>query len=183
MLRGYKTDDWGKERPLPVRAYRSTWFSPRTNKLYRQIARPVGDFWIEESIGIPTLAKVLEAGFVTEDGQVIQAENGEGQIDLRSGDIDGRVAITADAGVFAQGWMYVDPISSRLGYDDKYISVNATGFSIQNGASQVMTVNWSTNRIALPLLETFADDTAAGIGGLTAKEIYQTSTGELRIKL
>lgn len=182
MMRGYKTDDWGKERPLPIRAYRSTWFSPKTNKLYRQIAKPTGSVWIEESIGIPTLAKVLEAGFVTEDGQVIKAENGGGQIDLRYGG-DGQVAITADAGVFDQGWLYIQPTSSRLGYNNKRLDVNATEFSIQNGASQLMKVNWSTNRIALPLLETFVDDTAAGVGGLTAKEIYQTPTGELRIKL
>jgi len=183
MMRGYKTDDWGKERPLPVRAYRSTWFSPRTNKLYRQIAKPTGNVWIEESIGIPTLAKVLEAGFVTEDGQVIQAENGEGQIDLRYDGADSEVAITADAGVFDQGWMYVTPTASKLGYNNKRLDISATEFSIYNGTSQVMTVNWGTNRIKLPLLETFVDDTAAGIGGLTAKEIYQTPTGELRIKL
>ena len=30
---------------------------------------------------------------------------------------------------------------------------------------------------------TYADDTAAGTGGLTAGQIYKTSTGELRIKL
>ena len=32
-------------------------------------------------------------------------------------------------------------------------------------------------------LSTFADDSAAGTGGLTAGDVYKTSTGELRIKL
>ena len=30
---------------------------------------------------------------------------------------------------------------------------------------------------------TYADDTAAGVGGLVAGDVYKTSTGELRIKL
>ena len=34
-----------------------------------------------------------------------------------------------------------------------------------------------------PVRGTFADDTAAGVGGLVTNEIYQTATGELRIKL
>jgi len=34
-----------------------------------------------------------------------------------------------------------------------------------------------------PLLSTYADDTAAGVGGLVANDIYKTATGELRIKL
>jgi len=182
-MRGYKTDDWSKQLPLPVRAYRSTWFSLVTGKLYRQVAHPIGDTWVEESVGVPTLAQVLNAGFVTEDGQVMQAENGLGQLDLRSGGVDGRVAITSDAGVFAQGWMYVDPLASRLGYNDKYVNVDAGQFIIQNGLQQPMRINWSTNRIALPEIETFVDDLAAGTGGLISTEIYQTPTGELRIKL
>lgn len=40
----------------------------------------------------------------------------------------------------------------------------------------------STGRIRLPTIPTFADDTAAGSGGLVAGDIYQTSTGEMRIK-
>lgn len=32
-------------------------------------------------------------------------------------------------------------------------------------------------------LSTYADDTAAGTGGLAAGDVYKTSTGELRIKL
>jgi len=182
-MRGYKTDDWSKQLPLPVRAYRSTWFSLITGKLYRQVAHPIGDTWVEESVGIPTLAQVLEAGFVTENGQVIEAENGGGQLDLRSGGVDGRVAITADAGVFAQGWMLVDPTFGRLGYNDKYVNVDAAQFIIQNAGTQPVTINWATNRIALPQIETHIDDTAAGVAGMTTKQIYQTPTGELRIKL
>lgn len=32
-------------------------------------------------------------------------------------------------------------------------------------------------------LDTYADDASAGTGGLTTGQVYQTSTGELRIKL
>lgn len=37
--------------------------------------------------------------------------------------------------------------------------------------------------IKITSLPVYADDTAAGVGGLTAGRIYRTSTGELRIKL
>ena len=74
MLRGYKTEDWSKELPLPVRGYRSTWFSLRTGKLYRQMTFPFGEGWVEESVGIPTLAQVLEAGNIMENLQQIESE-------------------------------------------------------------------------------------------------------------
>jgi hypothetical protein len=41
----------------------------------------------------------------------------------------------------------------------------------------------SDGTINLPSLSTYANDTAAGTGGLVAGDVYKTSTGELRIKL
>lgn len=40
-----------------------------------------------------------------------------------------------------------------------------------------------TGQLSLTGLSTYADDTAAGVGGLVSGDIYQTATGELRIKL
>jgi hypothetical protein len=157
-MRAYKTDDRSKETPLPVRAYRSTWFSLRTGKLYRQTTHPVGNNWVLEVTGVPTLAQVLESGNVMENLQQIESENGS-------------------------AWMYVHDLVAAFGFDDKNISITATGLSINNGLDQPVTIDWLTNRITLNTLEVFIDDTAAGVGGLTAKQIYQTPTGELRIKL
>lgn len=157
-MRAYKTDDRSKETPLPVRAYRSTWFSLRTGKLYRQTTHPVGNNWVLEVTGVPTLAQVLESGNVMENLQQIESENGS-------------------------AWMYVHDLVAAFGFDDKNISITATGLSVNNGLDQPVTIDWLTNRITLNTLEVFIDDTAAGVGGLTAKQIYQTPTGELRIKL
>lgn len=35
----------------------------------------------------------------------------------------------------------------------------------------------------LSTLATYADDAAAGVGGLTVGQLYKTATGELRVKL
>ena len=43
--------------------------------------------------------------------------------------------------------------------------------------------NLFRGRIILPAISTYADDTAAGVGGLTTGTLYKTSTGEIRIKL
>lgn len=45
--------------------------------------------------------------------------------------------------------------------------------------------NWLTANggTSIPSLPTYADDAAAGTGGLVADDIYKTATGELRIKL
>ena len=158
MLRANKTEDWSKELPLPVRGYRSTWFSLRTGKLYRQVNHPLGDTWVEESIGIPTLAQVLESGNIMENLQQIESENGS-------------------------AWMYTHDTEVALGFDNKSIIINNVGLSINNGLDKPVTIDFLTNRISLNTIESFIDDTAAGVGGLTAKQIYQTPTGELRIKL
>lgn len=41
---------------------------------------------------------------------------------------------------------------------------------------------FSSDTITLSGIPTYADDAAAGTGGLTEGQIYQTATGELRIK-
>lgn len=158
MLRGYKTEDWSKELPLPVRAYRSTWFSLRTGKLYRQIAHPMGDNWVIETTGVPTLAEVLESGNIMENLQQIESENGS-------------------------AWFYTHDTEVALGFDDKSLIINNAGLSINNGVIQPVTLDFLTNRISLNTLDTFIDDTAASVGGLTTNQIYKTPTGELRIKL
>lgn len=45
------------------------------------------------------------------------------------------------------------------------------------------TNNITVANLNLSGISTYADDTAAGTGGLTTGQLYQTSTGELRIKL
>lgn len=157
-MRGYKTDDWSKQLPLPVRAYRSTWFSLRDGKLYRQTQYPVGDIWVEESVGIPTLAQVLTAGNIMENLQQIESENGDAKL-------------------------YIRDLEAALVYADKKVQLTNSVFKILNDANAVVDIDFSTNRIALPEIEVYADDTAAGLGGLTSKQIYMTITGELRIKL
>lgn len=58
------------------------------------------------------------------------------------------------------------------------IKVTQTGTVFYNGTGPT-----DDMRITFSDLPTFANDTAAGSGGLTIGMIYKTATGELRIKL
>ena len=66
------------------------------------------------------------------------------------------------------------PVVSMIGTDDTVLYIQQP-----NGAELALETN---GRVKM-LLFTFANDAAAGVGGLTTGELYQTATGELRIKL
>jgi hypothetical protein len=77
------------------------------------------------------------------------------------------------------------------GSDQVHFNMNvATGASTPNsvvwktgiGATDFMTI-YGDQRIKLGAIPTYADDAAAGVGGLTTGHVYKTATGELRIKL
>ena len=55
-------------------------------------------------------------------------------------------------------------------------------FAIANSAGSTIYFKASATTISAPL-PTYADDAAAGTGGLVANDFYKTSTGEMRIKL
>lgn len=55
--------------------------------------------------------------------------------------------------------------------------------NIGNGELLVVDSSNSTLTVDLTLLPTYADDTAAGTGGLTAGNLYKTATGDLKVKL
>jgi len=62
-------------------------------------------------------------------------------------------------------------------------SSNVFPFTVKDNAiNNAFTIkaNGVLNTVTIP---TYADDTAAGVGGLVAGDIYKTGTGELRIKL
>lgn len=52
-----------------------------------------------------------------------------------------------------------------------------------DGANDVIYLTTSTGKVRIENLPTYADDTAAGAGGLAANTLYKTSTGVLMIKL
>lgn len=68
------------------------------------------------------------------------------------------------------------------GSDDFFIDVDSSNnlrIRRSNGAGIVLT---ETGNIILNSIPTYADDAAAGTGGLTEGMVYKTSTGEMRIK-
>lgn len=66
---------------------------------------------------------------------------------------------------------------SQVGIDIDNFESNTTGEKLQvNGKVKASDLRLTT-------LPTYADDTAAGVGGLVAGDVYKTATGELRIKL
>lgn len=90
---------------------------------------------------------------------------------------DNDTVITTDDGAFLQNYLYigtaeVDMIKGNDGFTiDSFITPT-------NGIKVL-----STGGMLVKGLPTYADDAAAGVGGLPTDAIYKTATGELRIKL
>ena len=69
-------------------------------------------------------------------------------------------------------YLNIDVVDGNVG-----IGTSSPGAKLEvNGTIKATDINFTG-------LSTFADDSAAGTGGLTAGDVYKTSTGELRIKL
>jgi hypothetical protein len=89
------------------------------------------------------------------------------------GDIDGTAALS-DTVIIGAG------ITERMRIDSSGnmgIGTSSPGEKLEvNGTIKATDINFTG-------LATYADDTAAGTGGLVAGDVYKTSTGELRIKL
>lgn len=67
-----------------------------------------------------------------------------------------------------------------------YIQVDDASLALRfNTATAEIVVNGDENliNISLATLRTFADDTAAGVGGLSAGDLYKTAAGAVMIKL
>ena len=73
------------------------------------------------------------------------------------------------------GYAFIDDDDTGMYLD----GAGVLGFTVND--NRKLTIR--DGKITLYDLSTYADDTAAGSGGLTAGDVYKTSTGELRIKL
>jgi len=58
-----------------------------------------------------------------------------------------------------------------------------TNVDIESAVGDITLTAAGNINMALACIPTYADDTAAGVGGLTAGELYKTATGSLQIKL
>jgi hypothetical protein len=91
--------------------------------------------------------------------------------------------------VAGRGHTIADQGGAAIGLYSEYATAEADDviFQIGIGPSSGSRKNALTARKSGKLeakhLPQYADDTAAGVGGLTSGDIYQTSTGELRIKI
>lgn len=63
------------------------------------------------------------------------------------------------------------------------ISINFSGWGFTGTIADTYPSNYIIDGQSYKQLSTYVDDTAAGVGGLTSGALYQTATGELRIKL
>lgn len=73
----------------------------------------------------------------------------------------------------------------RLGIEirDASSPISDALFSLQSNNGNTNYFSVRPDKINMGNLPTFADDSAAGTGGLTSGDLYKTSTGSLRIKL
>lgn len=88
------------------------------------------------------LASVLTVGFVTgandisiDDGQVIKATNGGGQLNLREG-IDNTISFNNDLAGYTKAWFYGDDYNTQMGWSgDSFVLVDALSATMQVGSS------------------------------------------------
>ncbi len=108
--------------------------------------------------------------FVTNLGGSARIEVGGSSgayVDLKSPDSDdrdGRIQIEGNEG------------SMRI------IGIYGLDFKTDTGTQTALTIN-TDGILNLNRTPVYADDTAAGAGGLSSGDIYKTSTGELRVKV
>jgi hypothetical protein len=83
---------------------------------------------------------------------------------------------------FLSNWINNNPAAAVTYPLTGAFEVDATSVEIDSANDVVL--NPSGNlQILLAAIPTYADDTAAGVGGLTAGQVYKTAVGALMIKL
>lgn len=121
-----------------------------------------GNYIISASGGDVTIAPDTTGGFV------VRGNNTDGSITLNCTANTHGVTIQSPPHSAAATYTLILP--ETTGNSDDVLSTNGSG-----------TLSWSSpTNLTVP---TYADDAAAGTGGLVAGDIYKTATGELRIKL
>jgi len=98
-----------------------------------------------------------------------------------------------DAGIIAQRnstnaqtFRVYNTYTDASNYERGFLQWNSGVFEIGTegaGTGSEQPVRITAATLNIPNLPTYADDAAAGTGGLVAGDVYKTSTGELRIKL
>lgn len=78
--------------------------------------------------------KTFDSNIIIADAKVIKALSGGGQINLRSGNVDGQVDLTSDNGGFTEGFFFITPESAELGFSTTG-SVVATALGVIISAS------------------------------------------------
>lgn len=94
----------------------------------------------------------------------------------RAHDLDGNtVGFLAGNTIFQNNATELGVVVSIIGQEDTTLYIDQ-----QDGSKLALDIINGLIRLSLP---TYANDAAAGVGGLTIGMFYQTATGELRIKL
>lgn len=89
-------------------------------------------------------------------------------------------------GANAQTFRVYNTFTDASNYERGFLKWNSGVFEIGTegaGTGSEQPVRITAATLNIPNLPTYADDAAAGTGGLAAGDVYKTSTGELRIKL
>lgn len=89
-------------------------------------------------------------------------------------------------GTNAQTYRLYNTYTDASNYERGFLQWNSGVFEIGTegaGTGSEQPVRITAATLNIPNLPEYADDSAAGTGGLVAGDVYKTSTGELRIKL
>ena len=99
---------------------------------------------------------------------------------------DSSGVIAVRSGVIPQTFRVYNTYTDASNYERGFLQWNSGVFEIGtegSGTGSEQPVRITAATLNIPNLPTYADDAAAGTGGLAAGDVYKTSTGELRIKL
>jgi hypothetical protein len=131
---------------------------------------------------------------ITGNGDVISAQNGMGQLDLRAQNTNGTVILSNDTGSLTSEFLYLSPGFIDLSSYSTNASIqlltstatvvigggSQTNFELKN-SSNITQLSLVSGSIAFPNLPTYADNAAALAGGLIANHAYKTPSGDFKI--
>jgi len=149
-----------------------------------------GNFEVASDTAVITSA--VGVGVTATAGEIDLTSAG-GPIDINSAtaitlDSDGATTITAATNLTAEATAgKLNLVAGTLDVDidaNTDVTVNATtGDIILTSGDDIIFTPTANLTFTLAAIPTYADDTAAGVGGLTAGQVYKQATGELMIKL
>ena len=131
----------------------------------------------------------IDGNITIPDTKVIKAENGGSELDLRNGGTNDNIALTTDNGNFLEGFVFLDPTLSQIGFGlNTLITLSNTGTSIDGSlaigtaipaTSAKLEISSTTGAVLFPRMTTAQRNALTAVNGMV---IYNTSLDKLQVR-